>query len=100
MRGNAPTIRDVDLELEDLVLPVNLLSNETLEESLSPDDVPEEEPQALFNIDACCGTCSARVRVVVQATASGIRHLEILLLSDVSLVCVRCARNQRHGRSH
>lgn len=97
MRGNKPTIRDVELELEELVLPVNLMSNE----SLSPDDPgAEEEPLEPYKIDTSCGTCSTGVRLVVGATRAAIRTIEVLLTAELSLLCPTCARNRfRHGRT-
>lgn len=93
MRGNEPTIRDIELELQE---PVNLLSNE----SLSPDDIAEEELQAPYKIDTCCGSCYRPVRLVVTATRHGILHLESLLYSDLGILCPGCTRGKfRNGRS-
>lgn len=89
MRGNAPTIRDIVLEPQELVLPVNLLADE----SLSLDDIPEEEPKTAYKVDSSCCTCSASVRLVVAATSQGIKNLERLLLGDVDIICARCVRN-------
>lgn len=88
MRGSKPTIQDVELDLHELVMPANLLSDE----SLSPDTIPEEELKTLYKIDVTCGTCSTAVRLVVGATNLGIRHLEELLLSEVDIICAPCAR--------
>nr|AYA93878.1 MAG: E7 protein [Human papillomavirus] len=96
MRGNNPTIKDIELNLHDLVLPANLLTDE----SLSPDDFPEEEQQLPFKIDCSCGTCGAGVRLVVLATQIGISTLQQLLTSDLSVICPRCFRGHfHHGRS-
>lgn len=97
MRGERPTIPDIVLEpeVQDLVLPVNLLSGE---ESLSLDEIPEEEPKVLYKIDGSCGTCEARIRLVVGATEEGIRGLQSLLLTSVDFICTSCAKNHRHGR--
>lgn len=89
MRGNAPTIRDIELEPQELILNANLLSDE----SLSPDDIPEEEPKIAYKVDSSCCTCSASVRLVVSATNQGIKHLEYLLLGDVDIICARCVRS-------
>lgn len=100
MRGERPTLKDIVLEpageapAEELVLPANLLSDE----SLSPDDIPEEELKALYKIDGECGTCRSRIRLVVGATTEGIRGLQHLLISEVDLICVTCAKEFRHGR--
>lgn len=100
MRGERPSLRDIVLEpvgqpaAEELVLEANLLSDE----SLSPDDVLEEEPKVLYKIDGECGTCRSRIRLVVGATGEGIRGLQQLLISEVDLICCTCAKEFRHGR--
>nr|AYA94207.1 MAG: E7 protein [Human papillomavirus] len=96
MRGEVATIRDINLELEDLVMPANLLSNE----SLSPDDVPEEEQVSPFKVDSLCQHCNKCIRLCVIATAGAIYLLEQLLLSsELCFVCPACARTTvRNGR--
>lgn len=100
MRGERPSLKDIVLEpqdeapAEELVLQANLLSDE----SLSPDDVLEEELKVLYKIDGECGTCRSRIRLVVGATEEGIRGLQHLLLAEVDLICVSCAKEFRHGR--
>lgn len=96
MRGEKPTIPDIVLEpqLEELVLPANLLCDE----SLSPDDILEEEPKVLYKIDGACGICEARLRLVVGATNEGIRRLHGLLITEVDFICASCAKNNHHGR--
>lgn len=89
MRGNNPTINDIELHLEELVLPVNLLANE----SLSLDDQPEEEQQQYYRVDSLCGNCNTRVRLVVLANNAAIRELQQLLFASLSIVCSRCARD-------
>ena len=96
MRGNNPTIKDVELDLHDLVLPSNLLADE----SLSPDDLPEEEQHLPFKVDSSCGSCGTGVRLIVVATATGISTLQQILLSDLSIICPHCSRARfHHGRS-
>lgn len=96
MRGGEPTIRDIELDLHKLVDPANVLSNQ----SLSPDAIPEEEFQAPYKIDTCCGTCERPVRLVVTASNRGIHHFEQLLFSELTILCPGCARGKfRHGRS-
>nr|AYA94860.1 MAG: E7 protein [Human papillomavirus] len=95
MRGSSPTIRDIDLDLRELVLPSNLLSNE----SLSPDDWEEEQRQT-YSVDTCCDTCHSCVRIIVSASTTGIIRLQQLLVSDLAIVCSRCSRERyHHGRS-
>lgn len=96
MRGEKPTIPDIVLqpEVQDLVLPVNLLSDE----SLSLDEIAEEEPKVLYKIDGACGTCEVRIRLVVGATEQGIRGLQSLLTTEVDFICTGCAKKYHHGR--
>lgn len=90
MRGEKATIPDI--ELEPLVLPANLICNE----SLSLDDEPEEEQN--YKVDTLCHTCGARLRVCVLASVFAIRQLQTLLLGDLHFLCPTCARKLlRHG---
>nr|AYA93898.1 MAG: E7 protein [Human papillomavirus] len=95
MIGERPTLRDIDIDLEELVLPDNLLCSE----SLSPDSEPEEE-RDLYSIDTCCNHCHCRIRVVVYATGSAIILVQQLLLGQLSFLCPRCSRGtSQHGRT-
>lgn len=97
MIGKQPTLKDVELNLEELVLPVNLLSDEGVP---SDDDVTEEE-QRLYRVDTSCAHCEAGVRLVVYSSEPGIHRLYQLLLDDIGIVCPGCARNAtQHGRRH
>ncbi|ATQ38684.1 E7 [Gammapapillomavirus 15] len=87
MKGSAATIPDI--ALEELVLPSNLLATE---ESLSPDDEPEEEPANPYRVDTLCGNCHRIVRLHFVATASSIRTVHQLLLQELAIVCVACSR--------
>nr|AYA94867.1 MAG: E7 protein [Human papillomavirus] len=96
MIGNEVNIRDIELNLDALVLPENLLSDE----SLSPDLVPEEEEQQAYRVDTFCNSCGTGVRICVSATRSAIRTLQELLLGDLTLFCPVCSRlHLHHGRS-
>ena len=57
MIGNQPSKECLNINLEELVLPQNLIA----EESLSPDVDPEEEERQPFSVDTFCGTCNASV---------------------------------------
>lgn len=97
MIGQVANIRDIELDLDTLVLPENLLSNE----SLSPDtEGQEEEEQEAFKIDTCCKACGAGVRCFVFATRTAISVLQQLLLLELNLLCPTCGRIYfRDGRS-
>nr|AYA94763.1 MAG: E7 protein [Human papillomavirus] len=97
MIGNAPDIKDIELELDNLVLPHNLLSDE----SLSPDDVQEEEEeQFAYRVDTSCYSCGTGVRLTVWATHRAIQTLQLLLTQELNIVCPGCSRHQFHdGRS-
>nr|QCQ84373.1 E7 [Human papillomavirus 172] len=97
MRGPAPRAGDIELELESLVLPQNLLSNE----SLSPDTEgqPEEVEQVPFKVDTCCWACGAGVRLCVVASRLSILTFEQLLIGELSLLCPPCSKIYcRNGR--
>nr|AYA93872.1 MAG: E7 protein [Human papillomavirus] len=95
MIGERPTLRDINIDLEELVIPDNLLCSE----SLSPDSEPEEE-RDLYSIDTCCYLCHCRIRVVVFATGSAITLVQQLLFAQLSFLCPRCSRGtSQHGRT-
>ena len=94
MHGHSATMRDITLELEELVIPSNLLC----QESLSPDS---EEERATYKVDTLCDDCKTRIRICLVATEIGVKHLQQLLTGDVSLLCPGCSRVRlNHGRSH
>nr|AYA93437.1 MAG: E7 protein [Human papillomavirus] len=89
MIGEVVNIREIELNLESLVLPENLLSNE----SLSPDSEGQEEvEQEAFRIDSSCKSCGAGVRLFVFATRRAISSLQLLLNSELNLLCPTCGR--------
>jgi hypothetical protein len=96
MRGNEPSLRDI--ELNELVLPDNLLCDEG---SLSPDCEPEEEQELqTYRVDSLCSICGSRVRVCVAASLPAISLFEELLRGGLGLLCPRCSRGHfHHGRS-
>ena len=93
MRGEKATIPDI--ELEELVLPSSLLSDE----SLSPDETPEEVELSHYRIDSVCVNCTANMRLCVRASVTAIRLFHQLLLLDLHLLCPGCSRNSRNGRT-
>ena len=96
MMGKEPSINDLEINLEEHVLPANLLSNEVLS---SDEETQEEEEREPFQIDTSCAFCEAGVRVFVLASPAGIRTLQQLLLAEISISCPGCSRNNfRHGR--
>nr|AYA93971.1 MAG: E7 protein [Human papillomavirus] len=95
MIGNKPTINDIELDLSALVLPDNLLCNETL----SPDSEGQEEEHAPYRVETCCNACGVGVRLCVYSTAPAVRTLEQLLISELNLFCPSCAKTLfQHGR--
>lgn len=93
MRGDKPTIPDI--VLEDLVLPANLLSDESIE----TDDIADSE-RSPFKIDSTCKHCHCRVRLCCVATDAAIRVFECLLQSEFSFLCLKCSRELlRNGRT-
>ncbi|AUB51283.1 E7 protein [Human papillomavirus type 216] len=97
MQGKEPSLKDITLELSDLVMPENLLSNE----SLSADEDPEEEQVTPYRVDSCCPNCHKRVRVCVLATDFAIYQFERLLLEQLQFICPGCSRVIfSHGRTN
>lgn len=94
MRGNEPTLKDIELELEPLVLPANLLSDE----SLSPDSEGEEECLNPYRVVTSCTGCSCSIRFFVVSSRDCIRSLQQLLLTDLSFLCLNCSKGTRNGR--
>lgn len=96
MIGLQPTKEDINIELEDLVLPQNLIA----EESLSPDVDPEEEERHPYWVDTCCGTCKASVRLCILATSTAVCNLSFLLQAQLSLVCTKCSKGRLQNGRH
>nr|AYA93931.1 MAG: E7 protein [Human papillomavirus] len=97
MIGPAIKSEDIELDLNSLVLPENLLSDE----SLSPDTEgqAEEVEQAPYTVDTSCNSCGTRVRICVIATRFAILTLQDLLSLELNLLCPPCSRSVcRHGR--
>ncbi|ATQ38262.1 E7 [Gammapapillomavirus 7] len=93
MHGTVANIKDIILEdINDLILPVNLLSGEDLsaEAELEPAHVP-------YKIVAYC-LCGARLKFCVAASPEGIRRFQQLLLGELLLLCSGCSKRSRHGR--
>lgn len=99
MRGNQPTLQDVELNLNELVLPEPLLCDEN-SESLSPDCEPEEEQEIeTYRVDTLCHICGTGVRVCVAASVPAIHLLQELMFGSLSFLCPRCSRGHfHHGR--
>lgn len=94
MHGNSVTMRDITLDLEEIVMPSNLLCGE---ESLSPD---LEEERATYKVDTLCDDCKTGIRICLVATETGVRHLQQLLTGELSLLCPGCSRVRlNNGRS-
>ncbi|AYD74599.1 E7 [Macaca mulatta papillomavirus 5] len=94
MQGEAPTLKDIVLEFEEDILPVNLLS----EEDLSQEEELEEPDRSPYSVVTHCDRCAKSLRIVVIATKDSVRSLETLLFGSLSLLCPPCARSLRHGR--
>lgn len=94
MIGKEPQIKDIELDLAELVLPDNLLANE----SLSPDVEAEEEVELHpFKIDSYC-TCKTGVRICVLASRAAISTLQLLLSQELTIICPTCSKALRNGR--
>lgn len=96
MRGERPTLRDINLDLQDLVMPDNLLSGEVLDPE---EELEEVEPRHPYSIVTECNNCSGKLRLHVVTTSTGIRDLQELFFRNLSLLCCTCARVTKNGRS-
>lgn len=94
MIGLQPDAENIELNFHDLVLPQNLLA----QESLSPDVDPEEEERQQFWVDSSCGTCNASVRLCILATSSAVCTLRVLLQGELGFICIKCSKGRRDGR--
>ncbi|ADH29806.1 transforming protein E7 [Human papillomavirus 121] len=97
MIGPESKVGDIELQLEELVMPADLLSDEVL----SPDEDEEEElDEQPYRIDSVCRVCKTSIRFYVSASDQGIRGLQQLLLSQLSFICTRCTRTsfRQNGR--
>nr|AYA94406.1 MAG: E7 protein [Human papillomavirus] len=95
MIGQEATIKDIELDLDSLVSPANLLCDEEVihEEAL------EEDPCTPFRVETHCNSCERRLKLHVVATEFGIRYFQTLLLQHLSLLRPSCSRYVlRHGR--
>ncbi|ANZ90239.1 E7 protein [Bos taurus papillomavirus 17] len=88
MRGEAPTIPDIELDLRDLVTAVDLQCNETL----SPDFEAVPEPPSPYKVVSSCFNCGCKLRIFVVASSGSIRNFHQLLLGNLSFLCVTCGK--------
>ncbi|ANG08982.1 E7 [Human papillomavirus 191] len=97
MIGPENKVGDIELQLDELVMPANLLSDEVL----SPNEDEEEVEFVPYRVDSSCSVCKALIRFHVTASDQGIRGLQQLLLSELSFVCLTCSRatcRRQNGR--
>nr|AYA94101.1 MAG: E7 protein [Human papillomavirus] len=88
MIGEVATLKDIELNLESLVLPANLLCDE----EVNSEEALEVDPSIPYRVETYCNSCEARLKLHVVATAVGIRHLQTLLLGHIALLCPGCSR--------
>ncbi|AGV40803.1 putative E7 protein [Felis catus papillomavirus 4] len=94
MIGKEPQIKDIELDLDELVLPANLLASEEILEA-EEEEEPESNP---YRIVTCCVLCHSTLRLVVSATDAQIRAQQDLFLAGLGIICPVCYRNNRnHG---
>lgn len=95
MIGKEPNIKDIELELSQLVEPVSLYCDE----SLSPDSDPEEEEEReIYRVETEC-ECGSVICVIIEATKAAVRTFHLLLFQELRVFCPVCAREIiRNGR--
>lgn len=90
MHGNQVDIKDIVLQdVNDLILPVNLLCNEDLsqEAELEPAFSP-------YKIVVYCFSCGVKLKFYIAASREGIRDFEQLLLGQLGFICTGCSRSR------
>lgn len=94
MHGEAVNIKDIVLEnVNDLILPANLLSNEDLSA-----EAEQELDHSPFKVIVHCYNCETKLKFTVAASPDGIRGFQQLLLGQLSFFCTGCSRAIRYGR--
>lgn len=93
MHGDRADIKDIVLEnVNDLILPANLLSAE----DLSP-EAEQELDHSPYKVVVHCFNCKVNLKFTVAASPEGIRGLQQLLLGQLSFLCTGCSRAIRYG---
>lgn len=92
MIGNIVHIKDIELDLQELVLPANLLAED--EEIVEAEEV--EPPGNSYRIVTCCVSCHSTLRLWVFATSDQIRVQQELLLAGLGIICPGCAKSHCH----
>lgn len=82
MRSEQPTIKDITLELEEIVEPVVLECHEVLQ--------PEAEHLDPYRVCLSCYNCGKGLRFATVASAENIRKLQALLF-EIGLLCATCS---------
>ncbi|ACU27441.1 E7 [Canis familiaris papillomavirus 7] len=89
MRGSESDVRDIVLDLHELVLPQNLLSSEVLE---TEEEEPEPEP-GRYRVVTCCNLCHSPLRLFIESADEGqVRIFHQLLLDGLGILCAVCYR--------
>lgn len=94
MIGNAPTIKDITLELRELVYPANVLCNEELEEDVVEGAVGRANNDA-YQVVTQCYICRQNLRLAIATDRESLRTLHSLLSENLWLLCAPCSRNGR-----
>lgn len=90
MRGGEVDLRDIVLQAIEEQEPgeVDLRCYENFE---------EVEPRNPYRILIQCPFCQTRLRLWVLANSAAIRVLEELLVTNIDLVCSRCAQQRNYN---
>nr|AQM73656.1 E7 [Human papillomavirus]AYA94226.1 MAG: E7 protein [Human papillomavirus] len=94
MHGEVANLQDIVLEdVNDLILPANLLSNEDLSA-----EAEQESDHSPYRVVVHCSLCDSKLKFTVAASPDGIRGFQQLLLGSLSFLCTGCSRGIRYGR--
>lgn len=94
MHGEIANLQDIVLEdVNDLIIPANLLSNEDLSQ-----EAERESDHSPYKVVVHCGCCDSKLKFTVAASPDGIRDLQQLLLGQLSFLCTGCSKAIRYGK--
>lgn len=94
MHGEVVNLQDIVLEdVNDLILPANLLSNEDLSA-----EAEQESDHSPYRVVVHCSLCDCKLKFTVAANPDGIRGFQQLLLGSLSFLCTGCSKGYRYGR--
>lgn len=97
MRGNAPSIKDITLDM--VPDTVDLHCDESMPESDEEEEQSLQLVLELYEVGCACHCCERKVLFTCAADADSILLLQQLLVeSGLEFLCARCAVKLKNGR--